>query len=38
MQTSKNHFEAKVDIPEIDSAPEAVNRFIEDYANELIAQ
>lgn len=33
-----NHFEAKVDIPEIDSAPEAVNRSIEDYANELIAQ
>ena len=31
-----NHFEAKVDIPEIDSAPEAVNRSIEDYANELI--
>ena len=25
-----NHFEAKVDIPEIDSAPEAVNRSIED--------
>ena len=33
-----NHFEAKVDIPEVDSAPEAVNRSIEDYANELIAQ
>ena len=33
-----NHFEAKVDIPEINSAPEAVNRSIEDYANELIAQ
>ena len=33
-----NHFEAKVDIPEIDSAPEAVNRSIGDYANELIAQ
>ena len=33
-----NHFEAKVNIPEIDSAPEAVNRSIEDYANELIAQ
>ncbi len=33
-----NHFEAKVDIPEVDSAPETVNRSIEDYANELIAQ
>lgn len=33
-----NHFEAKVDIPEVDSAPEAVNRSIEDYANKLIAQ
>ena len=33
-----NHFEAKVVIPEVDSAPEAVNRSIEDYANELIAQ
>ena len=33
-----NHFEAKVDVPEIESAPAEVNQSIEEYANALIAQ
>ena len=33
-----NHFEAKVDVPEIESAPADVNQSIEEYANALIAQ
>lgn len=37
-ENQTNHFEAKVDIPEIESAPAEVNQSIEEYANALIAQ
>ena len=33
-----NHFEAKVDVPEIESAPAEINQSIEEYANALISQ
>ena len=37
-ENQTNHFEAKVDIPEIESAPAEVNQSIEEYANALITQ
>ncbi len=37
-ENQTNHFEAKVDVPEIESAPAEVNQSIEEYANALIAQ
>lgn len=37
-ENQTNHFEAKVDIPEIESAPAEINQSIEEYANALIDQ
>ena len=37
-ETQTNHFEAKVDVPEIESAPAEINQSIEEYANALISQ
>ena len=37
-ENQTNHFEAKVDVPEIESAPAEINQSIEEYANALISQ
>ena len=37
-ENQTNHFEAKVDVPEIESAPTEINQSIEEYANALISQ
>lgn len=36
-ENKTNHFEANVQIPQIESAPEALNQSIEEYAQKLIA-
>ena len=37
-ENQTNHFEAKVAVPEIESAPAEINQSIEEYANALISQ